>query len=87
MTSKTKIVVMSEDELEELIERAVEKALLKRENFTRKWLNQKEACEYTGYNRSTLNERTREGLLPVYRDGKSVRYLISDLDNLFLNES
>lgn len=85
--SKTKIVVMSEEDLEDLVERAIEKALLKRESFTRKWLNQREACEYAGYNRATLNERTRVGLLPVYRDGKSVRYLISDLDNLFLNES
>lgn len=85
--NKTKIVVLSEDELEALIERAVGKSLSKRESFTRKWLNQQEAGEYVGYDRTTLNERTRAGILPVYRDGRSVRYLISDLDNLFLNES
>lgn len=79
---KTKIVVMSEGELEELIERAVEKALSKRERFTRKWLTQKEACEYVGVSRQTLRTREIEGKITGYRDGQAVRYLIEDLDNM-----
>lgn len=80
--SKTKIVVMSEDELEDLIERAVEKALSKRGSFTRKWLTQKEACEYVGVSRQTLRIREIEGKVTGYRDGQAVRYLIEDLDNM-----
>lgn len=80
--SKTKIVVMSEDELEALIERAIEKALSKRESFTRKWLTQKEACEYVGVSRQTLRTREIEGKVTGYRDGQAVRYLIEDLDNM-----
>lgn len=80
--SKTKIVVMSEDELEALIERAIEKALSKRESFTRKWLTQKEACEYVGVSRQTLRTRENEGKVTGYRDGQAVRYLIEDLDNM-----
>lgn len=80
--SKTKIVVLSEDELEALIERAVEKALSKRESFTRKWLTQKEACEYVGVSRQTLRTREIEGKVTGYRDGQAVRYLIEDLDNM-----
>ena len=80
--SKIKIVVMSEDELEDLIERAVEKALSKRGSFTRKWLTQKEACEYVGVSRQTLRIREIEGKVTGYRDGQAVRYLIEDLDNM-----
>lgn len=80
--SETKIVVMSEDELEALIERAIEKALSKRESFTRKWLTQKEACEYVGVSRQTLRTREIEGKVTGYRDGQAVRYLIEDLDNM-----
>lgn len=80
--SKTKIVVMSEDELEALIERAIEKALSKRGSFTRKWLTQKEACEYVGVSRQTLRTREIEGKVTGYRDGQAVRYLIEDLDNM-----
>ncbi|KGI83857.1 hypothetical protein JY98_15505 [Exiguobacterium mexicanum] len=79
---KTKIVVMSEGELEDLIERAVEKALSKRGSFTRKWLTQKEACEYVGVSRQTLRTREIEGKVTGYRDGQAVRYLIEDLDNM-----
>lgn len=80
--NKTKIVVLSEDELEALIERAVEKALSKRGSFTRKWLTQKEACEYVGVSRQTLRTREIEGKVTGYRDGQAVRYLIEDLDNM-----
>lgn len=80
--SKTKIVVMSEGELEDLIERAIEKALSKRGSFTRKWLTQKEACEYVGVSRQTLRTREIEGKVTGYRDGQAVRYLIEDLDNM-----
>lgn len=87
MTSETKIVVISEEELEDLIERAVEKALTKRGSFTRKWLTQREACEYIGVSRQTLRTREIEGKITGYRDGQAVRYLISDLDNVFFKRS
>lgn len=82
MTSKTKIVVMSEEELENLIERVVEKTLEKKGHFTRKWLTQKEACKYVGMSRQTLRTREIEGKVTGYRDGQAVRYLIEDLDNM-----
>ena len=87
MTSKTKIVVMSVEELENLIERVVEKTLEKKGQIPRNWLNQNEACEYLRVSRSTLYVLEATGDLTVYRNGKNVRYLISDLDNVFFKKS
>ncbi|MCC9626748.1 helix-turn-helix domain-containing protein [Thalassospira sp. MA62] len=87
MTSKTKIVVMSEEELENLIERVAEKTLEKKGKIPRNWLNQNEACEYLRVSRSTLYVLEATGDLIVYRNGKNVRYLISDLDNVFFKKS
>lgn len=87
MTSKTKIIVMSEEELENLIERVVEKTLEAKGHSTRKWLTQKEACKYVGMSRQTLRTREIEGKITGYRDGQAVRYLISDLDNVFFKKS
>lgn len=84
MTSKTKIVVMSEEELEALIKRTIQETLAGQANFQNRWLTVNEACEYLKISRWTLDNRTRTGQIPSYKFEKLVRYLASDLDEALL---
>ena len=84
MTSKTKIVVMSEEELEALIKRTIQETLADQANFQNRWLTVNEACEYLKISRWTLDNRTRTGQIPSYKLEKLVRYLASDLDEALL---
>ncbi len=48
---------------------------------TKKYLNQIEAAKHLGFSKSTVSLMTSRGHLTHYRIGRSVRYLIKDLDN------
>lgn len=82
--NKTKIVVMSEGELEEIIKRTIRETLGDQANFQKRWLTVNEACEYLQISRWTLENRTRTGQIPSYKLEKLVRYLASDLDQALL---
>lgn len=83
--SDTKIIVMTEKQVEELIKRTIRDTLSDRANFQHRWLTINEACEYLKVSRWSLDQRTRQGKIPVYRDGGLIRYLASDLDDVLLN--
>ena len=77
------VVTLTATELNDLLVAASQKGAELALNATQKtWLSQKEACAYLGIDRSTLTDRTYTKKLPVYREGKNVRYLKSDLDLL-----
>lgn len=77
------VVTLTTTELNTMLVEAAQKGAELALSATQKtWLSQKEACAYLGIDRSTLTERSYSKGLPVYRDGKTVRYLKSDLDAL-----
>lgn len=77
------VVTLTATELNDLLVAASQKGAELALNATQKvWLNQEEACKYLGVSKSSLYEREYSKKLPVYRDGKNVRYLKSDLDLL-----
>lgn len=86
--AETKIVVMTEKQLEEFIQRTIRDTLADQANFQRRWITINEACEYLSISRWTLDQKTRTGKIRSYRIDNMIRYLVSDLDEaLMKNES
>lgn len=76
------VVTLTTSELNNLLVEAAQKGAELALIATQKtWLTQKEACAYLNLSRQSLRQRELEDGLPAYRDGRSVRYLKSDLDN------
>lgn len=77
------VVTLTATELQAMLENAAQKGAELAISSTQKtWLSQKDACAYLGIDRTTLYDRIHTKNLPVYKDGKNVRYLKSDLDLL-----
>ncbi|MDU1889618.1 MAG: helix-turn-helix domain-containing protein [Dysgonomonas sp.] len=84
-----KIIVLDNDELDNLIKKAVKAAVEELEEITQssqdkedEFLSPKEACEFLKFKSlTTLWRRVREGLIPKIEDqgGKLVFYRKSDL--------
>ncbi|WP_165164879.1 helix-turn-helix domain-containing protein [Corynebacterium qintianiae] len=51
--------------------------------ITRKWLDLKEAAEYTGLSVRTLRRRIQDGALTAARSGREYRVKCDDLDAMF----
>ncbi|WP_418508308.1 helix-turn-helix domain-containing protein (plasmid) [Exiguobacterium mexicanum] len=84
--SENKIVVMTERQVEELIQRTIRETLADQANFQRRWVTVNEACEYLSISRWTLDQKTRTGKIKSYKIDSMIRYLVSDLDDALLND-
>lgn len=49
-------------------------------NSNKKWLNTKQAIEYTGLSRKVFYSLLRQGSVPYYRFGREYRFTTEDLD-------
>lgn len=77
----TRVIVVGEDELLELVRRVIRDELGQREGY----ISVREAAEVARVHPSTVRTWQREGHLPVHRAGRRVRVLLSELRALLAN--
>ncbi|MAL18518.1 MAG: hypothetical protein CL670_12540 [Balneola sp.] len=81
-----KVIVTSEEELQEMINRAVEKTFKEllpkaiREASRKEWLNTDDVMEYLGCSRRTIQYLRDERRISFTQDGRKILYHIDDVN-------
>jgi hypothetical protein len=82
MTNESlKVVTVTTDELEAIIERAL-KRVMSTQPRAKLWFNLREAAQMLGWKEATLQERCRAKKVPFHRDGHKYYFTQGDLDEI-----
>jgi excisionase family DNA binding protein len=80
-TESLKVVTVTTDELEAIVERAL-KRVLSTQLKAKLWFNLREAAQMLGWKEATLQERCRAKKVPFHRDGHKYYFTKADLDQI-----
>ena len=86
------LVVLTSDQLKKLIDKAVRRAVedaldkvlaqLEKQGGRKEWMTNREAMEYLGLSKTTLQRYRASGLLPYSKVGGSIYFRRSDINEL-----
>ncbi len=87
---KCNLVVLSVQQLEDIIKSAVEQTIIKLRNEDSHsnnitYLSIKQVCEKLSINPSTLYRWTKEGLIPVHKIGGRRLYILDEIKSFITN--
>ena len=76
------LMIVSQDDLERVVQNAIDKLLEQRENKPEAYLTAEETAKRLQVDRSTLWRWNKEGYLVSAKVGSKVRYKLSDVERI-----
>ena len=80
------LMIVSQDDLERVVQNAIDKLLEQRENKPEVYLTAEETAKRLQVDRSTLWRWNKEGYLVSTKVGSKVRYKLSDVERIQIGE-